>query len=493
MSLSSKTLQYLKYGFALLVFVGILWIGFFGDVFAEHTEQFKAQGYAYGSIDMDQDNNTETGIGYLSFGCESDTGSACEATATDNFPTGYGVRINTDVNSEDYGKFFGYAWSSNYGWVSFYHNDAAVCGGGIALQDTTTFIHTPGQTQILKGNARVLNYDDSEWNGCISFSDGDSYGVKAESLASNDLKLSGWAWGSQLIGWVSFDCDYCNVTFSPIEAECDEADNPEECAPEGPESGLALYVGNDQAPTEQIIGNSTYTLPITDPDLSGNVKLVPQAFGQDVGSCTATATGNQGASIAGWSGPLGALDPLSPGDVSNTFIATISNYEVGEIVTFTIECIGLEDNSPVSAQAFVTLLFPEPTVSIWANPNPIDPILDPSGSTTLSWTFDNVQEDTCEITGVVDFTPEINDPLSPIDAAFAADIGFNSWSPNNPGSDDLFGIINFPIGFNLTCLGYDDQPVSDTVYITINGIGCTESMEAAGWCSNDINPIFEEF
>lgn len=496
-----KISHYLKHAAAVLFFIGMIMVGLYGsDVFATHTEQLKASGFAYGAIDDNSNGSADTGLGYVSFGCETNGGGACDATATANFPTGYGVRINANPDSDDYGKFFGHAWSSNYGWISFYHDDAAECGAGVQLSNIDTFIHTPGQTQLLSGYARVLNNDNSEWNGCISFSDngGVQYGVKAESLSSGNIKLTGWAWGENLVGWLRFDCPECDVQFEAVdigEEECEEADDPEECTdPEDLNSGLALYVGGQNDSPIQIIGNSSYNLGVTDVGQAQSVKLIPQAFDQDVDTCTATNSSSLGASVSGWNGVLSSLNPLAPDVLSNQFIATITNYDIGEVITFNLNCFTVVDDTPVSAEAFVTLQYPTSSVSIDANPNPIDTVLDPAGTTTLSWAFDNVQDNSCEINGVVDFTPsDGTDALTAMTSAFADDIGFNSWSPDNPGTDDLFGIVNFPVGFTITCLDYADQPLSDNVYITTTELGCTESMEAAGWCSNDINPIFEEF
>lgn len=496
-----KISHQLKQTIIPLVLVGIvLAILYAVDVFANHTEQFKASGYAYGAIDDNFDGSAETGLGYVSFGCETNGGASCDPTSTANFPSGYGVRINANPDSPDYGKFFGYAWSSNYGWISFYHDDVADCGvnGGLELANIDNFIHTPGQTQSLRGYARVLNYDDAEWSGCINFSENLLYGVKAQSLSSGNVSLHGWAWGENLVGWMTFDCDYCGVQFEPVdigEEECEEADDPEICIdPEDLESGLALYVGGQNDSPIQIIGNSSYNLGVTDVGQAQNVKLIPQAFDQEVDTCTATHATSLGASVGGWDGVLASLNPLAPDVLSNQFIATITNYDIGEVITFNIDCLTVLDDTPVSAQAFVTLQYPTSSVSIDASPNPIDTVLDPAGTTTLSWGFDNVQDNSCEINGVVDFTPsDGTDSLTAMTSAFGDDIGFNSWSPDNPGTDALFGIVNFPVGFTITCLDYADQPLSDSVYITTTELGCTESMEAAGWCSNDINPIFEEF
>jgi len=506
MIFSLKASQYLKYGSALLFFLGILLVGFFGhSVLADHTNQYKGNGYAYGAIDDDGDFDADTGIGYLSFGCEDDVGDACEATATENFPTGYGVRINTNAESPDEGKFFGYAWSSNYGWVSFYNNDVSSCGasGGLEIpDDVQNFIHTPGSTITLDGFARVLNYDSAEWNGCIRFGSSDDFGVGSQYrstlkvVSPSLLELHGWAYGDNVVGWISFDCANCGVSFNPIEEECPEADDSEECAPEGPSAGLALYVGGDQDTPPQIVGNSNYLLLVESVDQSQNVKLIPQAFGQSVESCMADASSNGTGTVSGWDGLLNqpGLNPLEPDDITNQTIATISGYSIGEIFHFTISCVSVDDGSPLSAEAFVILAFPNAIISIDANPNPINLTEDPQGNTILSWNFDNIQDNSCSISGFVDFTPADDaDPLTAISPAFAEDIGFSSWSPNSPGNDDLFGIINFPLWFQISCQDFADQTVSDSVYITTKDLGCTGSMEAAGYCSNNINPIFEEF
>lgn len=508
----SKISHYLKYVAAILFFVGILIIGLYGSsVKADHVNQYKGKGYAYGAISDDGDNSADTGIGYLSFGCEGDVSGVCDSTATDNFHTGYGVRINTNPNSQDQGKFFGYAWSSNYGWVSFYHNDVAVCGperGLEILGDVQNAIHTPGWNQVLDGYARVLNYDADEWNGCIKFSgeakDGSKYFSQIETVNEGQMKLSGWAWGSNVIGWVSFDCKECNVTFEPNEDEkCDETNDPEVCGPPPETGGLGLYVGPQNATVDQILGNTMYSASTTNFSQPISIKLIPQSFLTDVYSCTAVASGNQGANISGWSGSLSALNPLSPGNLSNHFPVTISNYVIGEIVTFTINCMTVVGDVPISAQAFVTINYPQAGVSITANPNPIDTVLDPGGATNLAWSFNNVQDNSCVISGVVDFSPTDGSAgLTTMTNAFAQSIGFvggssgNSplaWTAQTPGTDGLNGIVNFPVGFTITCQNYAGLPVTDSVYITTTTLGCTPNMEAAGWCSNDINPIFEEF
>lgn len=503
-----KTLrQHLHTKYILSLIAGVVFfvlIFLAHSVWADTATQYKASGFAFGGIN-DNGTNTnfsgnDTGIGYISFGCESDVGSACDDTATTSFPSGYGVRINTNPDSSDYGKFFGYAWSSNYGWVSFYHNDVSSCGAGGGLEisgDVQNFINTEGSSQVLNGYARVLN-SDSSWDGCIRFSgstdDGDSYATEIETAGSN-LELSGWAWGSDVVGWVSFSCEYCRVVFEPVDEECPEADDSEECAPVE-EGGLALYVGGPEDSPTQIIGNSTYQLGAEDIDSTQTVKLIPQAFGQAVDSCTASSSSSQGATTSGWNGslPYPGLNPLEPNVLSNQFIVSISGYSINEIITFTINCLTVDGDSPVSAQAFVTIVLPQAEVSISASPNPINTTLDPNAATTLSWDFDNVQDDSCTIIGAIDFFPSVPGPLTPLNNDSAGTIQFSTanFSPNNPGTDELSG-ITFPVWFQITCLDFGGQEVSDSVYITTTDLGCTENMEAAGYCTDAISPIFEEF
>lgn len=505
MIFSKKASSILKHTSALVFFAALVAVGLYGvSVQADHTNVFKGNGYAYGSIDDSGDNISETGIGFISFGCEGDVGSACSNTATDNYPSGYGVRINTEPGSPDEGKFFGYAWSSNYGWISFYHNDVSSCGSGGGLEipgDVQTFIHS-GESVVLDGWARVLNYDNNGSDGCIRFGEEavtTEDGVVVEDVARltavspDNLVMSGWAYGSPLIGWISFDCADCRVFFSPVdEEECTEADDPEECNDGGLLPGLSLSIGGENQSPLQILGNSTYIVPISGVDTVESVKLIPQTFGQDVENCSASYTSNVNGLAVPWSGTI--LESLSVGDISNSFVVDLSSYSVNEIYTFTINCQTVSTQQDVSAQAFALMQFPPASVSISASPNPIDLSVDPSGSTTLSWDFSNVQDDSCEIIGFVDTTPAIaDDAVLPIDQNFADSIGFSSWSPDNPGNDDLNGIINFPVYFEITCLDYADQPVSDDVYITTTDLGCTPSMEVAGYCSNAINPIFEEF
>lgn len=111
---------------------------------------------------------------------------------------------------------FGYAWSENIGWISFNQTDLTGCPTPpcIAVMSTTT-----GK---LSGWARAVRAFQTEgqtlggWSGWIHLAgtstDGTPYGVYL-NLTSRELE--GWAWGEDVIGWISFNCKnqgVCNTS-----------------------------------------------------------------------------------------------------------------------------------------------------------------------------------------------------------------------------------------------------------------------------------------
>jgi len=113
----------------------------------------------------------------------------------------YGVNINTN------GNFSGYAWSENIGWITFNQSELSGCP------------QTPCRAKFNKGTgevsgwARALVYEGSE-DGWISLRDS-TYGV---SVNKETGEFEGWAWGSDIIGWISFNCnnpetgDICSIS-----------------------------------------------------------------------------------------------------------------------------------------------------------------------------------------------------------------------------------------------------------------------------------------
>jgi hypothetical protein len=119
-------------------------------------------------------------IGWISFNC-TDT-NTCGIVD-------YGVDIASD------GTLTGYAWSSNIGWIKF--------GGlsGFPTGQGTQAINAKINGSNLQGWARAIAQDGNGWDGWIALSGaGPSYGVNLSGT-----NFTGYAWGSSVVGWISFD------------------------------------------------------------------------------------------------------------------------------------------------------------------------------------------------------------------------------------------------------------------------------------------------
>ncbi len=130
-------------------------------------------------------------IGWISFNCidgGSDQSNICVTSD-------YGVDYDESTNN-----LSGYAWSDNVGWISFGSNG---CGSQAKLIENE-----------MQGWAKAISADDdNSWDGCISLGkqDGDTaeYGV---TLVNNEFQ--GFAWGSDVIGWIEFNPTYGGVSLN---------------------------------------------------------------------------------------------------------------------------------------------------------------------------------------------------------------------------------------------------------------------------------------
>lgn len=118
-----------------------------------------------------------------------------------NTSGGGGVNYGVDIGSD--GIFSGYAWSrgtdadvGGVGWLSFNQADLVGCPSGTCQAKLDL-----GNYEV-SGWARVLAYGGG-WDGWIKLR-GANYGVK---LNSSTKEFEGWAWGDQVVGWLSFNCN----------------------------------------------------------------------------------------------------------------------------------------------------------------------------------------------------------------------------------------------------------------------------------------------
>lgn len=175
------------------------------------------------------DDGDRAGNGWISFNC-TDRGICGSSN--------YGVNIgDIDIETE-IGEFSGYAWAGGgeeagadaptLGWISFNRSetgdppqdDPGAGSGPIAVLDYAT--------RRVRGWMRALANGDG-WDGWIKL--GDSTGtwlfggeqVKIIDTAAPHIKeFGGWAWGGDVVGWISFSCvntDICGDSDYKVVAD----------------------------------------------------------------------------------------------------------------------------------------------------------------------------------------------------------------------------------------------------------------------------------
>lgn len=138
-------------------------------------------------------------IGWISFNC-ADLG----VCATSNYSVG--------VRSTDK-KVIGYAWSENIGWIKF--DPSPDFATGVYPEDPQYSTLYSSTNQRLTGWARAcagtVNGDCASttspgWDGWIKMIDSGAVGNRPRYNPSTD-EFEGWMWGSDVIGWISLNCN----------------------------------------------------------------------------------------------------------------------------------------------------------------------------------------------------------------------------------------------------------------------------------------------
>ncbi len=171
-------------------------------------------------------------IGWVSFNsADNNTGTG----GSGNSASAYDVAVDGS------GNLTGYAWSPNIGWISFNQSDLTGCTG-------TTGANVNNTSGAVTGWIRVLGAQGSTtdgWDGCVELSgtnhpSPDTSGYQGTSTkgvtvgidsgnANTYGRFSGFAWGGNVLGWLSFGA------FSPVGGGgctgpgcglCDPAVNP---------------------------------------------------------------------------------------------------------------------------------------------------------------------------------------------------------------------------------------------------------------------------
>jgi len=144
-------------------------------------------------------------IGWVSFTSENCGGasppSGCGSSSSSRAQ--YAVTLDANDNIEQKS----YAWSSNLEWLSFDRTQTGnppnddIGGGSGPLAK----IDSAGN---LVGWARFLSYGGG-WDGWVKFSGTWNNGVHRDPQNPNEL--TGYAWGGDVVGWLSFNCNNTGV------------------------------------------------------------------------------------------------------------------------------------------------------------------------------------------------------------------------------------------------------------------------------------------
>jgi hypothetical protein len=422
-------------------------------------------------------------IGWISLNC-TDPNTCTPAT-------NYGVNVDTTQNLNR-GAISGFAWSPNIGWVSFNPSDT------VSRCPTTAPAHIDLTTGVVTGWARAIAGNPSTgWDGCISLS-GSNYGLTMNPTTGG---LTGFAWGSTVVGWVSFNG---LVTLSPNQPALSLTAAPTQLAIPGPTTlnwtsanvqttscssswaGAVAAIGTQVVTVNQTttftitcMGNNSVPISATATvTVTSTTALVLQANPMSVQSnnphtdlsWTSPSQANYTSCnisaspvTSSWSGSL-ATNQVP--NATNGYTHTRSNVTVpsgpNQSTTYTITCLNASNQS-TQATAIVSVFPPTPTVSLSANPS----LLPQTGGTTnLSWTATNVTS--C--------------------AASANPSGW-SGSKNINGGTESVGLTTTTM-FTLTCQSPYSPPVVNaqaTVYVAGSPLCSTCAPQAPP------KPKFEEF
>ncbi len=134
----------------------------------------------------------------------------------------YGVSVSTASKSTGgTDNFSGHAWSENIGWVSFGDNG---CPSGQTVPCRSRISWTTGKVSgwaracagSINGDCTGIDRTDG-WDGWIKLSDDanvNGWAGKGVTILAN--KFGGWAWGSDVVGWIDFAPKIGGISVGPV-------------------------------------------------------------------------------------------------------------------------------------------------------------------------------------------------------------------------------------------------------------------------------------
>ena len=170
------------------------------DVECENVYYYRVRAYAgssysdysnEASIDFEQTLFSGDVFGYA---WSSNIGWICFNNYSDLSDVNYKVKIDIDSLSPNYGEFSGYAWSSNIGWISFNRSDLSGCPDGACYARVINPEKLGKESVKLEGWAKILTYSGNK--GWVKLYD---------ATIDENGDFHGWAWNCDDVGGISFN------------------------------------------------------------------------------------------------------------------------------------------------------------------------------------------------------------------------------------------------------------------------------------------------
>lgn len=176
---------------------GWLWGGMSNTVPAPFTGNTSFGYVSMNSSDCDPDNNGSVSA------AEATTGCAAGPIAD------YGVVIpTTDTDLSQY------AWSENYGWISFNATDVSGCPVGVCSARRVGN-NLVGWARILSIRSAMASGNNGGWSGYVSLDSGTTGSTTPYGVVVTGNALGGFAWSDEL-GWIDFSRAGIRPVSAPI-------------------------------------------------------------------------------------------------------------------------------------------------------------------------------------------------------------------------------------------------------------------------------------
>ena len=181
-------------GVAVLAVVSFIYQDFFEESQPTHgSSGDNVSGWGYSDT-----------IGWIAFNCTDCDGNPSCTRNCGNSNFGVNVDLGT-------GNFSGYAWSDNIGWIDF--APASGFPSGVPnCADTPNYsakydLGTDEVNGWIRAELCKTGGNCNGWDGWILLgNESNTCWTNQISINADTAEFEGWAWGSDVIGWISFNC-----------------------------------------------------------------------------------------------------------------------------------------------------------------------------------------------------------------------------------------------------------------------------------------------